>query len=188
MAKNDDDWLFGTGAVATERALVWATTAVAVGLLVCVAHVDDVAWSVWQWLLCVALTVDVVGGVPANALGSAKRFYHSPAPPGSPRLQRVLRSHVGFAALHLHPFVLAALLPDGTVTWSVTWYLVSLLGTCAVVAAPLYLRRPLAAAVVALAMIAASLVAPPPGLAWFGPLLVIKLVAMHAVPEEPYRP
>lgn len=182
------DWLLGTGAVPAERLLVWTATAVSAGALVAVAAVQDVAWSWWQWALVLVLTVDVAGGVPANALGSAKRLYHSPAPAGLPLPQRALRSHVGFAALHVHPFLLAALLPDGTWAWAGAWYLLSLGGTAAVVAVPLYLRRPLAAAIGTVALIAAPLVAAPAGLAWLGPVLVLKLVAAHAVREEPYRP
>lgn len=182
------DWLLGAGALPAERLLVWTTTGTAVGALVAVTAVQDVAWPWWQWALVLVLTVDVAGGVPANALGSAKRFYHSPTPPDLPLPQRVLRNHVGFAALHVHPFVLAALLPDGSWAWAWAWYLLSLGGTAAVVAVPLYLRRPLAAAIATLALVAAPLVDPPAGLAWLGPVLVLKLVAAHAVREEPYRP
>ena len=64
----------------------------------------------------------------------------------------------------------------------------SLGGTVAVVAAPLYLRRPLAAAITTVAFIGAPLVDAPGALAWLGPVLVLKLVAAHAVREEPYRP
>ncbi|MGY1603116.1 hypothetical protein [Geodermatophilus sp. SYSU D00815] len=182
------DWLLGTGAVPAERSLVWTTTAVAAGAVVAVAAAEPVTWSWWQWALVLVLTVDVAGGVPANALGSAKRLYHSPTPPGLSLPHRVLRSSVGFAALHAHPFVVAALFPDATWVWAGVWYLLSLGGTVAVVAVPLYLRRPLAAAAVTVALIAAPLVQAPAGLAWLGPVLVLKLVAAHAVREEPYRP
>ncbi|HYO35749.1 MAG TPA: hypothetical protein VER97_06720 [Geodermatophilus sp.] len=182
------DWLLGTGAVRAERRTVWAASAAATGALVAVTGAQDVAWSWWQWALVLALTLDVAGGVVANALGSAKRFYHSSVPPGLPLLARVVRDHVGFAAVHVHPFVVAALLPDATWLWAGTWYLVTLAGTVAVVGVPLYLRRPLAAGIVTVAVIAAPLVDAPAGLAWFGPVLALKLVAAHAVREEPYRP
>ena len=182
------DWLFGTGAAPGERRLVGTATAVVTGVVVAVAAVQDAAWSWWQWALVLVLTVDVAGGAVANALGSAKRLYHSPVPPGLSAAHRLLRSHVAFAALHVHPVVLAVLLPDAGPGWAAAWYLLALGGTAAVVAAPLYLRRPLAAAVVTAAVTAAPLVAAPAGLGWFGPVLVIKLVAAHAVREEPYRP
>jgi hypothetical protein len=182
------DWLLGTGATAPERAVVWSATGAAVIALAAVAMAQDVPWAWWQWLVVLALTIDVAGGVAANALGTAKRFYHSPPPPGLRPLPRLLRHHVGFAAVHVHPFVVAALLADATLVWGTAWYLVSLGGTIMVVTAPLYLRRALAAGLVTTALVAAPLVDPPAGLAWLGPVLVLKLVAAHAVREEPYRP
>ncbi|MBM7807497.1 hypothetical protein JOD57_003334 [Geodermatophilus bullaregiensis] len=182
------DWLLGTGAVRAERWSVWAAAGLATGAVVGVAVVQDVPWQWWQWLVVLALTVDVAGGVPANALGTAKRLYHSPAPADLPPVRRFLRSPTGFSALHLHPFAVAALLPGASWTWALAWYLLCLAGTVLVVRAPLYLRRPLAAAVVTVALTGAPLVAAPAGLGWFGPLLVVKLVAAHAVREEPYRP
>jgi hypothetical protein len=41
---------------------------------------------------------------------------------------------------------------------------------------------------VTVGVIAAPLVAAPAGLTWFSPVLVLELVAAHAVREEPYRP
>ncbi len=182
------DWLLGTGATVRERALVWASTAVATAAAAGVALAQDVGWAWWQWLLVLALTIDVAGGVPANALGTAKRFYHSAPPPRLPLLLRLAHDHIGFSALHVHPFVVAALLADATVQWAAFWYVVGLAGTVLVVTAPLYLRRALAAAVVTTALVVAPAVAAPAGLAWFGSVLVVKLVAAHAVREEPYRP
>ncbi len=53
-----------------------------------------------------------------------------------------VRDHVGFAALHVHPFVVAALLPGATVLWAGVWYASGLAGTVAVVCVPLHLAGP----------------------------------------------
>jgi hypothetical protein len=182
------DWLMGTGTDRHERTLVWAATAAAVVVAVPAAVVQDADWTWWQWLLVLVLSVDVAGGVPANALATAKRFYHSPAPDDVPRTALLVRNHVAFSALHLHPFLVVALLPDATVLWATAWYVIALSGTAAVVAAPLYLRRPLAAGWVTVALVATPLIDAPAGLWWLGPVLVLKLVTAHAVREEPYRP
>jgi hypothetical protein len=188
LPPGEPDWLLGTGADHAERWVVWAGTAVAVAALVTAAAGQDPAWQWWQWALVLALTMDVAGGVPANSLATAKRFYHSSAPQDLPMIQRVLLSHIGFSAAHLHPFAVTLALPDASLRWAAAWYVVALMGTVAVVRVPLYLRRPVAAAWTTAAVIGAPLVAAPVGLAWLGPILVLKLVAAHAVREEPYRP
>jgi hypothetical protein len=179
------DWLFGTGATRAERGVVWATTGVAVGVLLLTAP-DDWSWLTWAVVLLVAL--DVTGGVAANALGSAKRLYHAPLDPPVTRLDRVLHDHVAFTALHVHPFVLAAVVPDATWVWALWWYLVPLAGVILVRAVPPYLERPVALGFATVALVAAPIAGAPDGLAWFGPVMVLKLVVAHAVREEPYRP
>lgn len=179
------DWLFGTGATRAERGVVWATTALAVGVLVLTAP-DDWSWLTWVVVLLVAL--DVTGGVAANALGSAKRLYHAPLAPPVTRLDRVLHDHVAFTALHVHPFVLAAVVPEATWVWALWWYLVPLAGVIVVRSVPAYLERPVALGFAAVALVAAPIAGTPEGLAWFGPVMVLKLVVAHAVREEPYRP
>jgi hypothetical protein len=176
----------GQGSVTSERLLVWALTAFATAGAVGVEAMTDPGWNGWQWAVLVVLLVDVTGGIPANGLGSAKRFYHSPAPVGASLLHRFMRHPVGFAAAHMHPFALAAVF-DLPWLWACAWYFTSLLGSASVVAAPLYLQRPLALAVCTLAILGAAATTSLP-VWWFGPLLVLKLVLAHAVTEEPYRP
>ncbi len=188
MPAGRPDWLMGTGVTAVERGLVWAAAVAGLGVVALVALAKGVVWSWAQWLLVAVVVLDVVGGVAANALGSAKRFYHSPPPAGAGRLRRLLHHPVGFTAAHLHPFVLAALLPGGTWAWATGWYLGCLLAVVAVGRIPIHLARPLASALVALLVLAAPLLTAPDGLGWFGPVLALKLVLSHAVREEPYRP
>jgi hypothetical protein len=182
------DWLVGTGALPAERHLVWWSTTVAtVAVVAATVHADPV-WTWWQWLLVLAVAIDVAGGVPANMLATAKRQYHgAPTAPATAR-ERLLRNPVAFSALHLHPFALTVALPDSHLMWASAWYLVCLAGTAAVVATPLYLHRPLAAAIATSTFVAVPLIDAPDGLSWLGPLLVLKLVVAHAVREEPYRP
>ncbi len=183
-------WLVGAGATRGERALVAAATAA--GTLLVLAA-GSPTWRWWQWALVLAVAVDVVGGVAANALGPAKRQYHGPPPPDAGRGARTLRHPVLFAAAHVHPFVLVLVLPGDAWGWALLWYAACVAGSAVVHAAPLHLARPLAFAVLAALLVVpwaltAPAVAAPDGLAWFGPVLACKLVAAHAVREEPYRP
>jgi hypothetical protein len=179
------DWLLGTGATRGERVVVWATTALCVAALVVTV---PASWSWLAWLVVLLVTLDVTGGVAANALGSAKRLYHAPLDPPVTRLDRVLHDHLAFTAMHVHPFVLAVAVPDASWVWALWWYLVPLGGVVLVRSVPVYLQRPVALGVAAVALVAAPLVDAPEGLAWFGPVMVLKLVVAHAVREEPYRP
>lgn len=188
VPEGEPNWLMGNGATRAEQAVVWAGAAAAAAALVAVAHGQDAGWSWWQWLLMLALALDVAGGVPANNLATAKRLYHSTVTTHLPTSHRLLRSHIGFSALHLHPLAVALVIDDATWQWATAWYLTSLVGTAAVVAAPLYLCRPLAAAIATVTIFAAPMLQSPAGLGWLGPVLVLKLVAAHAVREEPYRP
>lgn len=187
-ARPRTDWLYGTGATRLEKSAVWVTVAAALPVVVLTHQSAGVAWRWWHWVVVVAVVADVVGGVVANSLGSAKRLYHAPAPPSGTFGERVLRSHLAFAALHVHPFAVAALFPGGTWAWAAGWYAVTVLGVGLVVAVPADLKRPAAMGVATLAVLSAGAVAGPAGVAWLGPALVLKLVVAHAVPEAACRP
>jgi hypothetical protein len=66
---------------------------------------------------------------------------------------------------------------------------VLLLAAFIVLRAPLYLQRPLAFGMVVIAFLFNRYgFSPTMGLEWFVPFLFIKLLASHALREEPYRP
>lgn len=178
------DWLVGAGATRGERVTVGLATAA--GLVGVVGSAG--AWTWWQWALVLVLAVDVLGGVTANALGSAKRQYHGPSGAPGSRGGRLLRSTPVFTAAHVHPFLVALLLPGAGWGWAAFWYAGCLGSVLLVRAVPLHLQRPAAFGALATLLVAAPAVAAPDGLAWFGPVLALKLVAAHAVREEPYRP
>ncbi|MFC8191656.1 hypothetical protein ACFUMH_08335 [Cellulomonas sp. NPDC057328] len=180
------DWLLGAGTTPGERATVAVATAA--GTAGVVAAAATTSWAPWQWAVVLVLAVDVVGGVTANALSTAKRQYHGPRDAGAGRGARLLRSSPAFTAAHVHPLVLALLLPGAGWGWATFWYAGCLASVLAVHAVPLHLRRPVAFGALATLLVAAGPVGAPAGLAWFGPVLAVKLVAAHAVREEPYRP
>jgi hypothetical protein len=180
--------LFGPGATRTEIAVVWLTVSVALAAQLLLLHLTHVTWEWWQWLVAVVVIVDVCGGVVANSLGTAKRFY-SPAGPSRTNDMRPLlaRSHLLFAAAHVHPFVVAVLW-DGHWWWATLFYATSVCGVALVRHLPLYLERPAAMAVAVVSVFAAAGPPAPAGLGWLGPALVLKLVVAHSVTEAPFRP
>ncbi len=180
------NWLTGAGTTRGERATVWVGTVLGVAA---VAWLAPEGWTWWQWTSVVVLAVDLLGGVVANALATAKRQYHGRPAAQVPRPSaRLLRNSTVFAAAHLHPFVVALVLPDGSWRWAAFWYVGCVVPVLVVQRVPLHLQRPVAFAAVAVLLVAQPVVAAPAGLAWFGPVLAVKLVAAHAVREEPYRP
>ncbi|WP_139140920.1 hypothetical protein [Streptomyces oceani] len=139
-------------------------------------------------MLGLALVWDLAGGVVANSLDSAKRFYHRPLPAPSGALARCLHHPVGFAAAHVQP-ILVGLLFGGPWWWGLVWYAAALAGVLAVTGVrrlpevPDRLQRPLAMGLVGTGVLAAPLLSAPEGFGWLPAVLLLKLVGAHAVPE-----
>ncbi|MGX1810020.1 hypothetical protein ACWIGI_30255 [Nocardia sp. NPDC055321] len=120
---------------------------------------------------------DMFGGAVVNATTSAKRWFH--------RESRTARHHLGFVAIHVQPFLLAWVTPDFTWRTAAAVYATALCGALLITAAPRDLRRPIAFAVTAFALVCVtSLLTVPHALAWFAPILLIKLLLAHLLPED----
>ncbi|MEU7893232.1 hypothetical protein AB0B45_10215 [Nonomuraea sp. NPDC049152] len=123
---------------------------------------------------------DLYGGAVVNATHAAKLWFH--------RQGRTARHHLGFVAIHVQPFVLAWAVPGFTWTAAAVIYASALAAALVVTAVPLPLRRPAAFAATALALVwTTAMVAVPGALAWFAPVLLIKLLLAHLLPEEAAR-
>ncbi|MFD0424539.1 hypothetical protein [Streptomyces parvus] len=137
----------------------------------------------YTWLSLTVIAVvafDLFGGTVVNATRSAKRRFHRPG--------RSSRHHLGFVAAHVQPFVLALLVPGFDLLAASVIYVLTLGGAATALLAPRDLRRPVAFAVSALAItVASTSVAVPGELAWFAPVLVIKLLLAHLLPEDAER-
>ncbi len=123
-----------------------------------------------------AIGTDVGGGAWCNETPSAKRWYHRP---GTRRLGRV-----GFAALHLYPFLVEAV--SGRRQWrNAAISYSSLVASAALLElAPDEKRRSLASGLYTAWLAGVSIVAPPPaGYAWLPSLLGFKLLIGHGTPR-----
>lgn len=184
------DGLMGTGASATEKAVGW-TSALILTVFFGVAISTGVSpsWSWWQWLLAAGLLFDVAGGVTANTLNSCKRFYNSPRQPDETALTGLLKNHFFFAALHIHPVVVAWAYGGDLVAYGLAVYAGMVFSVALLGATPLYLKRPVAFTLILLATGCSLYILPvPAGFEWFVPALFLKIVYGHSVREEPYRP
>lgn len=131
-------------------------------------------------LVAALLGLDVVGGAVCNATATTKRWYHRPG--------ATTPDHLAFVAPHLLHIAAVAWLLRGPAFDAVYFALIGgwlVASSLFVVAAPGYLKRPVAAALylgaVALAMYGVGLT---PGLEWFAPALFLKLLMGHLVPDD----
>lgn len=142
--------------------------------------ISSAGWNTLQFALAGAVSYHVVAGAVGSALDSSQRHRSSSTPSSTP-WERIVRSPVPFASLHLHPILVGAFYPPHLSWWGPACYL-SVLGSVAVVrCVPPYLRRP--AAITATLFITMTFTAlPSPRLwEWLPPVLALSLVVAHSV-------
>jgi len=183
------DPVFGAGATVGEKAIANAVGSLGAIAVVGAAWATSADWNPVLYVLAAVIAFDVVGGVVANGLNSAKRDNHGPASATArTALGRLERMPVAFTALHIHPIIVGVFYPPHLWWWGPLWYLGILAGTVLVRLIPLYLERPVALGFCALTAMVAAYSPSPELWAWLPVMLALKLVLAHAVQEEPYRP
>ena len=162
----------------SRGAIICGLVGAAVAVVLAVVRTDEIT-PVGVAVLGV-LAADVVGGVWANATSSTRRWYHRPC--------AGFWSGVGFEILHVHPFVVAWVVPGFGWVPAAVLYLGTLVAYVAVDRAPAGLSAP-AASVGALAVFTAVLATYPvlAGIEWFVPAYLLKLLVGHAVPAVDRR-
>lgn len=92
-----------------------------------------------------------------------------------------------FIAMHIHPLVVGLLFNDMNWTYAFTWYAAFLISVFIVYKTPLYLKRAVGKLLTMIAIVASIyLFTPVPGFEWFIPVLFMKIITGHMIPEEPY--
>lgn len=140
-------------------------------------QVAELGWSPLQIAIVLLFSLDIAGGIIANTTVAGSRWWHRPS--------RSRSAHLQFVALHVHPFILAAIFP--ALTWAgATVAYGFLLGSAVVVlGVSERLRRPVAMGLFAIGLVLALyIVILPHGLEWFLPLLYLKLLPGHLVPSQ----
>ncbi|WP_030560018.1 hypothetical protein [Streptomyces aureocirculatus] len=171
-----DERLIGPGARPAERVVGYATGVL--GGVLAGAGAVGAGWSSPAVAVVAVVAFDLFGGAAVNATSVAKRHFHRPG--------RTARHHLGFVAVHVQPFLLALVVPGFGWGTAAVVYALALTAALAVTRTPAGpQRRPLAFAVTVLAIAAATLVSTVPDeLAWFTPVLLIKLLLAHLLPED----
>ena len=173
------DRLVGPGATRVENAgsAVLALLGAAVGA----SGRSRSDWSLLQRGTAAVMGADLFGGVWANATPAATRWYHGRGQ-GVPEM-------LTFSALHLHPFLVAALYRNRD-WWGFALgnYAYLLLATAATASAPAPSRRAVGLALCCVAVWLNTVVwRPTPGLTWFAPVFFLKLLASHAAGTSPEK-
>lgn len=176
------DKFIGPGATTAE--VDWGLVFSSLWAIAVLAYVitQQLHWSAWQMIFAGLFAFDLAGGIFVNATSTAKRWYHREGQGGW--------QHFGFVAVHvLHIGIVAWLFRgmDWAYFFGMSAYLLA--ATAAIILFPLYLQRPIAMSLFAMAIPLSMVVFQPThGLEWFIPFLFLKLMVSHLLREEPYRP
>ena len=169
------DRAIGAGATRGEIELSVSAAVVGgalAGLLAWHARLGPLAVAV-----VVAIALDGFGGVVVNATASNKRWFHGPG--------RTDRFHLLYVAAHVHPFVLALVVPGFTWVAATGVYASVLVSALAIGAVPASLRRPAAFLFAAVSItVVTSVLTIPHAVVWFAPVLIIQLLLSHMLSEE----
>ncbi|PZG38071.1 hypothetical protein C1I98_24815 [Spongiactinospora gelatinilytica] len=169
------DMLVAPDATRGETVTAYATAVAGAALVAVIGSRAGHAWPVVAFLALAGF--DLFGGTVVNATASAKRRFHRPG--------RTARHHFLFVAGHVHPFLMALLVPGFGWGAAVAVYGLVVTGALGVLATSAVLRRPVAFAVAALAStVSVTLLAIPVEVAWFAPVLFGKLLLGHILPER----
>ncbi|WP_327151810.1 hypothetical protein [Nocardia sp. NBC_01329] len=161
---------------ATGEEIALGYTAAVLGALTAGLLAWDASLSPVVTVVVALVGFDLFGGAVVNATASAKQWYH--------RSGRSSRHHLGFVAAHIQPFVLALMVP-GFGWWTASAiYAIVFLAAVAVVLSPRRIRTPVAFAGAVFGVAVTSVLLEVPGfLLWFGPVLLIKLLLAHLLPQ-----
>lgn len=168
------DRLIAPNATRGEAALCYSVAvagAVTAGLLA--RHTGGSALVI----IVVALVgFDLFGGAVVNATDSAKRWFHRPG--------REARHRLAFVAIHGQPFLLALTVPGFGWWAAAAIYGFVVVAAIAVTVTPPHLRTPVAFATTVFGVtLTTAVLTVPTFLLWFGPVLLIKLLLAHLLPE-----
>jgi hypothetical protein len=173
------DRIVGPGATRAETIAMLIAMVASIGLAAWAAlTLGPVHWQWWTWIVILVLASDLGGGLVANALPATQRWYHRPG--GS------ARDHLGFAAMHIHAFVLAWLAPSALPWRAAIGLYCWMMASCLVVLlAPFPLRKAVAFALTALGTVFFGIRVPIASpLGWVAIVLLLKIVAGHMIGPE----
>ncbi|GKX30973.1 hypothetical protein SH1V18_34530 [Vallitalea longa] len=181
------DYINGTGAYTEEKVLGYIGGALLPALMIFQLAMGHMQWNIVQIIIGLYFALDLGGGLVSNALNSCKRYYDTPIKPEEKGFAGAVKKLPVFIALHVHPLVIGLLFNDMNWAYAFTWYAAFLISVFIVYKTPLYLKRAVGKLLAMIAIVASIyLFTPVPGFEWFIPVLFMKIITGHMIPEEPY--
>jgi len=177
------DRFVGPGATNAEEWIQLILGGCIAAACIAVFWVDAPVWATWyHYVLVVLLGLDIGGGIVTNATNSAKRWYH--------RSGHGAGKHLLFVSTHvLHLAAIALFFASDAISYFAASAIMFAVSAMVIVSSPLYLQRPIAYGLFALILVASMMpVFEIEGLAWFLPLMALKLLLGHLTKEAPFRP
>ncbi|MFT4089385.1 MAG: hypothetical protein QM645_01540 [Asticcacaulis sp.] len=132
--------------------------------------------ALWQWALLWILAFDLGGGIVA--VTGHERLRYAADDEASP-----LRP-VGFACLHIHPLIAAALLPGLIWPEAILLWVMASAAVLIVAATPDPMKRGVSLGLSALCLILMAFM-PQAGWQWLAPVYLLKLIAAPAIDLKP---
>ena len=170
-----DETLIAPGATPGERLLGYG--AGAVGSAFAAVLAIDAGLASWLVVVLALLGFDLFGGAVVNATRSGSKRFHGPS--------ATRWSGLGFAIFHVHPLLLALILPD-EMPWltAIVAYVGLLLATALIIGSSAQFHRPVAflSASMLIAIVVAML-EPASVIGWVLPILSIKILLSHLLPH-----
>ena len=172
--------LSGPGATAAELWLQFAFALAAAAAIIVGAKLQRWGWSVGQLTVVAVVAFDISGGVVTNSTSAGKRWYHRPG--------RTPRHHFSFVALHgVHLGVVAVAFFPSANQLALYGYAYLLAAAAIQLAAPAYLRRPVAAMQMMVGIVIGLYALDAPlHLEWLLPGMFLKLLVAYLPLEAPF--
>jgi hypothetical protein len=172
------DRIVGPGAARWEIAGTMSFAAIGALVAPALLHRQQPDSSPIELAVASAIGKDLGGGVWCTETPSAKRWYQ--------RQDSTHLGRIGFAALHVYPFMVEAASGRGDWRSAAISYSTLVAGAATLELTPTDKRRSVATGLYTAWLAGTTIVAPSPsGYAWMSPLLGFKLLVGHGTPRGP---
>ena len=167
------DTFIGPGATRADNALILGAALGGMAAQVAYALLAPLPWSPLQILIAAVLALDLWGGVVANALPPARRWYH--------RAGQGPRQLLSFTALHaFHAGMVVIFFRPGDWAFFAAVYGFLMLAAVIIAFSPTRNQRGVALLLTAIGCaLLLTIFTPTLGLEWFIPVFYLKLLAAH---------